>query len=196
MEPQQVQRLRRIVAGDDNPLRRAIDKMESAVVVSLVIIFLAVAPLIAISAVRIVATTGAREVAAQSSWQPRQATLTENASAGMIGLDGEWDTSWVRARWAAPDGAARSGLVAVGLNAKAGQQVPVWVTAAGQLTTPRLTRGGLLEREIVIAVAANVALALLLAVVACTVRAAANRRRIAGWTRAWDAIGPRWSSRR
>jgi hypothetical protein len=196
MEPQRMQRLRRIVAGDDNPLRRAIDKLESAIIVSLVIAFLVAAPLLAISAVRIVGGAGAREAAAQSSWHTVPAVLTEDASAGMIGLDGEWDTSWVTARWTAPDGATRHGFVAVGLNAKAGQTVDVWITGSGQLTSQRLTRGGLLEREVLAAIGAPVALAMLLTVVACAVRAAANRRRMASWTKAWDAVGPRWSSHR
>ena len=47
MKQQRLQRLRRIIAGDDNPLRRYVDKLESAVVVSLVIAFLVAAPLLA-----------------------------------------------------------------------------------------------------------------------------------------------------
>jgi hypothetical protein len=196
MKQQRLQRLRRIVAGDDNPLRRNIDKLESAIMASLVIAFLVAAPLLAVSAVQIVGAAGAREAAVQSSWQPAQAVLTQNAGAGLIGLDGEWDTSWVTARWHAPDGAARHGLVAVGLNAKAGQTVQVWVTSTGQLTTPRLTRVGVVEREVMAAIGALAVLALLLTVLACAVRAAADRRRMASWTKSWDTVGPRWSSRR
>jgi flagellar biosynthesis/type III secretory pathway M-ring protein FliF/YscJ len=196
MEPQRMQRLRRIVAGDDNPLRRNIDKLESAVMAGLVIAFLVAAPLLAVAAVRIVSTAGAREVAAQSSWRPERAELTQNAAAGIIGLDGEWDTSWVTARWTAPDGATLHGLVAVGLNAKAGQTVEITVTETGQPTTERLSRAGLIEREALAAVGAPAALAALLAIVACAVRAAANRRRMGSWTKAWDVVGPRWSSRR
>jgi hypothetical protein len=196
MEPQRMQRLRRIVAGDDNPLRRNIDKLESAVMASLVIAFLIAAPLLAVATVRIVSAAGAREVAAQSSWRSERAVLTQNAAAGIIGLDGEWDTSWVAARWTAPDGAAQHGLIAVGLNAKAGQTVEITVTETGQLTTERLSRAGLFEREVIAALGAPAALAVLLAAVACAVRAEANRRRLGSWTKAWDVVGPRWSSRR
>jgi hypothetical protein len=52
------------------------------------------------------------------------------------------------------------------------------------------------EREVMAAVAAPVALALLLSITACAVRVVANRRRMAGWTKAWEAVGPRWSSYR
>lgn len=196
MEPQRMQRLRRIVAGDDNPLRRAIDKLESAVIGGLVIAFLVAAPLVAIAAVEIVSSAGAREMAAQSSWRPVQAVLTQSAAEGKIGLDGEWDTSWVTARWKAPDGATERGLVAVGLNAQRGQPLEVWITGTGQLTSQPLSRGGLLEREVVAAIGAPAALAVLLAVGACAVRAVANRRRMGSWTKAWEDVGPRWSSRR
>jgi hypothetical protein len=196
MEPQRMQRLRRIVAGDDNPLRRNIDKLESAVMASLVIAFLVAAPLLAVAAVQIVSAAGAREVAAQSSWRPERATLTQNAAAGIIGLDGEWDTSWVTARWSAPDGATQHGLVAVGLNAKSGQTVEITVTETGQPTGGRLSRAGLIEREVIAAVGAPVALGVLLAAGACAVRVAINRRRMGSWAKAWDVVGPRWSSRR
>ena len=196
MKQQRVQRLRRIVVGDGNPLRRYVDRLESAVVVSLLVAFLVAAPMLAIAGVRITGHAGAREIAAESSWRQVPAALTQSAGAGLIGLDGEWDTSWVKARWIAPDGITHRGLVAVGLNARAGQAVQVWVTHAGQLTRPRLTRHGVVEREVMAAVAAPAALALLLSITAGAVRVVANRRRMAGWTKAWEAIGPRWSSYR
>jgi hypothetical protein len=196
MKQQRLQRLRRIVGGDDNPLRRYVDKIESAVVVSLVVAFLVAAPLIAIFTVRVTGAIGSREIAAQSSRRQVPAVLTQSAETGLIGLDGEWDTSWVTARWTAPDGAARHGLVAVGLNAKARQTVQVWVTSTGQLTTPRLTAGAVVERQVIAAVAATAALAVLLSVTACAVRAVANRHRMVAWTKEWETTGPRWSSLR
>ena len=106
------------------------------------------------------------------------------------------DALWVTARWTAPDGEPQRGVVAVGLDAKAGQTVDVWLTQSGQLTGQRLSRGGLFEREVLAAIGAPVALAVLMAVVAWVIRAAAGRRRMASWTKAWDVVGPRWSTRR
>jgi hypothetical protein len=194
MQQQRLQRLRQIIAGDSNPLRRYVDKLESAVVVGLVIAFLVAAPLLAVFAVRAVGTAGAREVRTESGWLPRTAVLTQSAAAGLLGVDGEWDTSWVRAHWTMPDGVRGSGLIAVDLNARTGQRVPVWVTSAGRLTHPRLTRAAVAERQVIAALVVPVALALLLSVTACVVRVLANRRRMVGWTKAWEAIGPRWSS--
>jgi hypothetical protein len=50
------------------------------------------------------------------------------------------------------------------------------------------------DREITVAIAVSAGLALLLWVAALAVRVLANRRRMAAWTKAWEAIGPRWSS--
>lgn len=196
MKQQRWQRLRRIAVGDDNPLRRYVDKLESAVGVSLVVTFLVVAPLLATFAIGHVGAAGARQMRAEASWKQVPAVLTQSASAGLIGLDGEWDTSWVTAKWTAPDGLHRTGIVAADLNARAGQDVTVWVTQTGQLSPPKLTAAGIADREVSVAIAVSAGLAVLLSITACVVRVLGNRRRMAGWTKAWEAIGPRWSSLR
>ena len=196
MKQQRWLRLHRIAVGDDNPLRRHVDKLESAVVVCLVIGFLVAAPLLAIYAVSQVRAAGARQMQSEASWTQVPAVLTQAAREGLVGLDGEWDTSWVTAKWTAPDGARRNGLVAVELNARAGQHVMEWVTQTGQLSPPKLTAVGLADQEAMAAIAVSVGLAMLLSITGCVVRVVANRRRMAGWTKAWEAIGPRWSSLR
>jgi len=196
MQQQRLQRLRRIVTGDDNSLRRCVDKLESAVVSSLVVVFLVAGPVLAIVAIQTVGSAATREQRAESTWRQVPATLTQSAAAGLVGLDGEWDASWVTATWRAPDGADVPGMLPVELNAKAGQRVMVWVTRTGGLTHAPLTTAAVIDREVVAAVAVPATLALLLLMTAWAVRAAANRRRIVGWTKAWETIGPRWSSLR
>jgi len=181
---------------DDNPLHRHVDRIESAIVAGLVVAFLVVAPLLCIVAVQVAGAAAVRERQAESTWQPVTAVLQQSAAAGQVGVDGDLDTSWVSARWVAPDGAVRHGLVAVALNTKAGQRMTVWVTPAGQLTHPPLTRAQVLEWEATGAILAPTGLAALLVVAGGLVRVLANRRRTAGWTRAWEATGPRWSSLR
>jgi hypothetical protein len=189
------QRLVRIVAGNDNPLRRPVDRIQSAVVAGLVIAFVVAAPLLSIIAVRVTGTAAVREQRAEAKWQPVTAVLQESAAAGQVADDGAFD-SWVIASWEMPGGVKRSGLVAVDLNARKGQRMTVWVTPAGQLTRPKLARAQVLEWEATAAIAAPIGLAVLLVVAGGVVRVAANRRRMAGWTRAWAAAGPRWSSLR
>jgi hypothetical protein len=195
---QRVGRIRvgRINARAKNPLRRHVDRVQSAITVGLVVAFLIAAPLLSFFAVRAVGAAGARERQVQGGWTRVQAVLNENAEAGLIGLDGEWDTSWVTAHWTMPTGAHETGYVAVALNARTGQRMTVWVTPAGQLTHPPLTRAEVGQREVMAAIGAPAGFAVLLLVAAGIVRVLANGRRMAGWTRAWDATGPRWSSLR
>ena len=66
MKPRRLERLGRLVAGDDNPLRRNVDKLESAIMVGLVVAFLIAAPLLSVFAVRAVGGASTREQRAQS----------------------------------------------------------------------------------------------------------------------------------
>jgi hypothetical protein len=196
MKQQRLRRLGRIMAGDDNPLRRPVDKLECAVMTCLIVAFFVAAPLLAVFAAQVAGTAGTREMQAEASWKLVPAVLTQGAAAGAIGMDGDWSTAWVKAQWTAPDGAHKAGLVAVALNARAGQRVTVWVTPGGQLTHEPLTRNEVAERTVMAALAAPAGLALLLTIAIGVTRVMANRRRMACWAREWEATGPRWSSLR
>lgn len=87
-------RLGRMLAGDDCPLRRGVDKLQSAVIRSLIVAFLIAAPLLAIFAAGAVGAAGTRERNAEMQWQPVTLTLEQNAAQGTIGLDGDWETAW------------------------------------------------------------------------------------------------------
>src|SRR5208282_3785059 len=95
------QRLVRIVAGNDNPLQRHVDRVESTVITGLVAAFLVAAPLLAVVAVSLTAAAAGREMRAEAGWRPRQAVLQQSAAAGLIAEDGIFETSWVSARWRA-----------------------------------------------------------------------------------------------
>ena len=191
-----LRRLGRMLAGNDSPLRRPVDKLESAVITSLIIAFFIAAPLLAIFAAGAVRAGGTREMSAEGQSKLRTAVLLQSASEGTIDLAGDWDTAWVNAQWTAPTGATEHGLVAVSLNARAGQHVSVWVTSAGQLTHQPLTKAEVAERTVLAAVACPAGLALLLTIAVGVTRVMANRRRMACWAREWEATGPRWSSLR
>ncbi len=185
-----------LIGRGSNPLLRRVDKIESTVLVCLVVTLLLAAPLLAVWAVRLVGAAGIREQQSEQGWKQVPAVLKQSAATGSVGLDGDWDAAWVTARWIAPDGATRTGLVAVPLNALSGQRVQVWVTRAGALAHQPLTSFDLTERRMATAVAVPVATIVLLLVTARLVRAVANRRRMVGWARAWEATGPRWTSLR
>jgi hypothetical protein len=160
------------------------------------VLFLIAAPLLGIMTGRIADGAGLREQHAEQAWHEVHAVLEQNASAGLNSQDGGWDAAWVNARWDIPGGKSRTGVIAVGLDAKAGQRVTIWVTGSGQITHPPLSHDDVLD-GIANAVLATVAgLAVLLGVAAAVARGAANRRRMAAWERAWEIIEPRWTSLR
>lgn len=190
------QRLARAITGTGSPLQRHVDRVESAIMAGLVIAFLVGAPLLSVVAVRAVGAAAAQERRSEAGWRQVPAVLAQGAVAGQVAQDGTVETSWVTAHWTAPAGAHRTGLVPVGLNARRGQRITVWVTQAGRLTHPRLTSAQVFQWEAIGGMAAPVGLAVLLAVGGAVVRVLANRCRMAGWTRAWAVTGPRWSSLR
>jgi len=196
MKPQLLQRLARIVGGDANPLRRPVDRIESAIITGLVVAFVVAAPLLGLFAGRVAHASSVREQRAERSWREVPAVLNQSAADGMVGADGEWDTSWVRAHWRYPGGPERTGLIAVALNSRKGQRVQVWVTPAGQLTHPRLSSADLSDRAALAAVSVTAGLLVVLAVLGSIVRVAADRCRMTAWAREWEATGPRWSSLR
>jgi hypothetical protein len=190
------QRLVRNVSADGNPLRRPVDRLESAIMLGLVVAFLIAAPLVAIFAGHEIGVAATREKTEQDTWRPVVATLKQPASAGLLELDGNWETSWVQVGWKLPGRPPGTGLIAVALNAKRGQHVRVWVTPAGKLTHPPLSSADVADRVLTAAALAPVALGVLLLIAGDVVRVVANRRRMADWTRAWEAAGPKWTSLR
>ncbi len=161
----------------------------------LVVAFLIAAPLLSIMTGRIADAAGLREQRAEQAWHQVQAVLLQGTS-GPNSQDGGYDAAWATARWPISGGRSRTGVIAVGLDAKAGQRVTIWVTGSGQVTRPPLSHDDVLD-GIANAVLATVAgLAVLLALAGVAGRAAVNRRRMAAWGRAWEVIGPRWTSRR
>jgi hypothetical protein len=179
-----------------NPLRRRIDDVERSIITGLVVLFLVVAPLLCVFTGRLADAAGLREQRAEQAWRPVPAVLQQSAAQGLVGQDAAWGAAWVQARWIAPDGQQRSGPIAVGLTAKAKQNVTIWVTESGQVTHPPLSHGEVLDGIANAAMATSAGVAALFAIIAALIRVAINRRRMAEWTRDWDVVGPRWTSLR
>jgi hypothetical protein len=189
-------RAAQLTGRDHNPLRRYVDKVECAVLMSLILAFLVGAPFVAIAAGRAADSSAQRARIAAQGDREVQAVLLQSAAAGQVDLDGTVDASYVNARWVAPDGVSRTGILAVPLNARAGDRAEVWVTRAGVLTGAPPGRGEQLEATAVAAATSVAGLAALLLVLGVIIRITANRRRLARWSRAWKTVGPDWSRQR
>jgi hypothetical protein len=192
--------LARLLRGrrlDQNPLRRGSDRAETIVIGALLAAFLAAAPFAAHAAGSWAYATYGREAQAQRPvLRQVPATLlqappkvTANPGAGVITLA-------VDARWRAPDGQLRTGMLFAPAGATAGSIIPVWVNHAGQLADPPLGRGQLATRAQLAEEVTVGVLAITLAVIGWLVRRSLDRRRMAAWDADWLATGPRWTPRR
>jgi hypothetical protein len=192
--------LARLLRGwrlDRNPLRRGSDRVETVVLGVLLAVFLAAAPFAAHATGSWAYATYARQAQAQravlrqvpATVLQAPTKLTAFPGAGVIPLGAD-------ARWRAPDGQARTGLVFVPVGATAGSTVLVWVDHAGRLADPPLGHAQLATRALLAEEAAVAVLAIALAVIGWLARRSLNRRRMAAWDAEWLATGPRWTPRR
>jgi nitrate reductase gamma subunit len=192
--------LARLLRGrrlDRNPLRRGSDRAETVVLAALLAAFLAGAPFAAHTAGSLAYATYGREAQAQravlrqvpATLLQAPPTVTAIPGAGVIPLG-------VNARWRAPDGQLRTGLLFVPSGATAGSTVPVWVNQVGQLADPPLGRAQLATRAQLARELTAGTLAVVLIVIGWLARRSLDRRRMAAWDADWLATGSRWTPRR
>ncbi len=175
---------------DRNPLRRAADRVQAAVVVGLLAVFVVGAPLVALVAGQWSYAAGLRtEHAQHSTWRQVPAVLL--ADAPYPGYSGYGVQVW--ARWTARNGALRSGEVSVLGGARAGSTVPVWVDASGGLAGPPLRHAQVIGQVALGASLAPVGLGLLLVTAGMVASDGLERRRLAAWDADWQVTGPQWT---
>ncbi len=188
-------RLGRLLRGrrlDRNPLRRASDRAETAVLGVLLAAFLAAAPFAAHAAGSRAYAASAREAQAQqASVHLVPATLLQAAPLWTM-----YTAPYATARWRAPDGQVRTGPVFVPSGGAKGSTVMVWVNRVGQLADPPLRHTQVVMRAEQAAAVATGSLAVTLIVVGWLARRFLDRRRLAAWDADWLANGPSWTPRR
>jgi hypothetical protein len=189
-------RITRWIGADRNPLRRPIDRFESAVRVVLVLAFLISAPMLAPAARHLAEEAGVQQVHREASWRQVRAVLSRSAPPQFYGY-GRLATFWIPGRWQAPSGASRQGMVPARAGDAAGGRVRIWVDWAGQVMNRHpMTIGMIKVRSVLIEFGSVVALALVLLLLAGLTRLMLNRRRMLIWGIEWACFGPRWSTRR
>jgi hypothetical protein len=185
------QRLLHRCGWDASPLRRRVDRAETLTLAGLVIAFLLAGPLLAVFVGR------AADAASLRTQRTQRATETQvpavlQQDAGQA-VEGYLDVAFPRAKWTAPDGRIRVGSVGTELNLKAGQSVWIWVNRAGVQEQQPLSEADIREQVMFSVLVAVTALAVALGAGALTVHVLADRRRMTGWQRDWEASGPLWS---
>ena len=176
---------------DRNPLRRTIDRAEAVIVTMLAAAFLAGAPLAAAAAGHYTYSYVSRTAYAQRAWRQVPAKLLTTAPAS-----GYLDQATVRARWTAPDGTRRTGLVPAPPVAPADGAVMVWVDAAGRPTGPPLQSWQARNQAVTAAILAPLVLAMIVLCAGQLAHGALEQRRLAAWDAEWRATGPQWTRQR
>jgi hypothetical protein len=176
-----------------NALRRPVDRIEGAVLVTL-----SAALVVAVAMAAVLGTHAYQsQRAASASLHPAVAVLIQAGPFyGNVTHIGQAEARW-RDRW----GGKRSGVLttvsAPGiLGAAAGARIPVLLDRSGQPVAPPRSRAAMVLNALVkgAAAAGGAGVALLICYVLC--RLALDRRRLAVWESAWSLTGPRWTTRR
>jgi hypothetical protein len=188
-------RLTRWLGLDRNPLRRSSDRAETSFMAALLAAFLIGAPIMAVAAYHFADAAVLRNQQAHRGSHRVPAVLLETAPKSASFMYQSATVVWVRARWAAPNGSARVGEIPVADGTRAGSTVRIWVDRSGLLADAPLTTTQLADRVIAAAIFAPIALAVVLLSMAAAARRLLDRRRLAGWASAWEAIEPQWTHR-
>lgn len=186
-------RLVRWLHPDRNPLRRGIDRMEGMATLALLALFLAGAPLAAVAAGSWSAAASRATLQAEAGWHPTRAVVLQNAPRTAHALGQAAPPAMVRARWSAPDGSRRTGMVQVPGTTRAGRAVTIWTDRQGRRTTFPLQHSDLVARALLVIMLAVAAVGAALGACWLVIRLTANRRRLAAWDVNWESTGPQWT---
>jgi hypothetical protein len=187
---QRLVRLSWTLQGRGNPLRRPVDRREGRMIAGLLAIFLTAGPLVGVISGQLAYRAGLRQMQSEQSWREVTATLLQNAS-DATGVGSNWELS-VTARWKAPNGQPKTGVLPVDSSARTGQHVTIWVDGQGRPAVSPMKLYNVVANAVAIGIGSQFALAVILLLAGCTVRLVLNRRRLAAWECEWRTIEPRW----
>ena len=185
-------RLVRWLAGR-NALRRPVDRIEGALLVTLSAAFLVAMTVASILAVH----TYQSQRAASAGLRPALAILIQAGPPyGSLARFGQ-----AKARWRDPGGGEQSGVLTTVTTpaitgTAAGARIPFWLDRSGQPVAPPAGQVAMIVNGLAVGAAAagGAGIALLISYALC--RLALDRRRLAAWESAWSLTGPRWTTRR
>jgi hypothetical protein len=164
-----------------SPFRRPVDRVENA---ARLVAVLAIA-----CAMPFALSAGAamhRHDVASSAKDSRQVTaVTLNSVPPEIAYGAGPTTVPVPARWRAPDGTVRTGVVQVMPPERAGARLSIWIDAAGLVSTPPMSATALVMRQAVTVAVCLLGALLVVAGLLCAVHVRLDRVRYARWDRDW-----------
>jgi len=138
-------------------------------------------------------TMGMGQEHVERAWREVTAIVVRGPATGRHGTVSAWGPVRARARWKAPDGRERSGVVPVTAGTGAGAKFLLWVNASGVPTGPPMRPVEPGQQAVVAELVTLSVLALTACLIADTGRILLDRRRLGTWEKQWRAIGPLWS---
>lgn len=173
-----------------NPLARRSDRVEAALVLILVVVWLVSLP--------VVATIGSvrwADAVARSADQLRMLTTvqavveqTEPVTPGMAGPPPMSIIAPVS--WTGSDGQLATGVVEVPASAGVGDRVPIWLDGAGRVVPAPPSPEALAGLTVFVGAVTWILLGLLMLLVGWGTRRRLDRRRLRAWAQEWAAVEP------
>lgn len=195
---------RRLVRGvrklgcDRNPLRRTVDRAETAVRLTVLVLILTVVPTAAVLAGRWADHAALAQVRAESA-TAHSVPAVLLASAPAVGAPDPYagaEVAWVPARWVAPDGPVRTGEVLAPVGARKGSTVPTWVDGSGDFTDPPPGHTEVVGNVFMAVTLVGLSMLAMLLGAAALSHQLLERRRLNAWAAEWRAVAPRWTGHR
>jgi hypothetical protein len=181
----------RYLGLDGNPLRRAVDRVDSWATVALLLVLLVGGPLVTWHAGALAGRGGpARSFTVQ-------AVLDEDAVAapavGEFAMQSR--VLAARARWTGPDGVPRAGRIELSSVGRAGSTVEILTDGAGN-PIPPIQEEQRVGRVFLAGLLSLLGLVCVLVFARLALNRVLDRWRLAYWRQEWTVTEPRWSGRR
>jgi hypothetical protein len=178
---------------DRNPLRRATDRVETAVLAVLVAAFLIGAPAAALATGAWMHGMAQRAQFAQEASRSQVTAVVLAVTSPSAG-DGD-ELAWqALARWRAPDGQVVTHQVPVPSGTVVGGKLQVWTDRTGDSTTAPLLDSQVSGQTVSGEALGVIASAAVLTLAGTLALWTLNKRRMAAWDADWQATGPRWTT--
>lgn len=174
-----------------SPLRRRVDRIESAIVLGSILVALLMIPVSAAigTSVANASERGAAERRASlTQVRARTMTATETSVPQAPGQLG----SRVQVTWTDPAGWPHEGRTTVPIGTKKGSEITLWLDGSGTITTPPRPPGDSAALGGAAGLGAAMVSWVLIAGLARLAVVPLNRRRLREWDRAWAETAPRW----
>jgi hypothetical protein len=189
----------RLLRPHANPLARGVDRLESVVLMLVVLVALLLLPIMLVLGSEVHA--GLTEEGERQSETRRETVATLVADAPALITDGHGyaggDKANVGATWKQPNGSTTTGTVKADKGMRAGAKVAIWLdNRTGQMVDRPIDPAGAAAGGVAGAAAGYLAVVGILALGQYSLHRTLDRRRLRGWGEQWTRVEPDWNNYR